>query len=174
MKKNITIIFAVIVVILLATTGGLYFYHQKPGNQRQACTLEAKICPDGTAVGRSGPNCGFAACPVASGATKACVDSGGVASTTSCCNSINDFPNSCVSNICNCLPSDLRSIKICDCGKEKCFNGSKCVSPSLKVTIYCTNNNCAPQETLAGAAASISGCYSGLKECQQNVGKANN
>lgn len=29
----------------------------------QACTLEAKICPDGSAVGRSGPNCEFAACP---------------------------------------------------------------------------------------------------------------
>jgi hypothetical protein len=28
----------------------------------QACTLEAKICPDGTSVGRTGPNCAFAAC----------------------------------------------------------------------------------------------------------------
>ncbi len=31
-----------------------------------ACTLEAKICPDGTAVGRSGPNCVFAPCPASS------------------------------------------------------------------------------------------------------------
>jgi len=30
----------------------------------QGCTLEAKICPDGTAVGRTGPNCEFAACPM--------------------------------------------------------------------------------------------------------------
>jgi hypothetical protein len=28
----------------------------------QACTQEAKVCPDGTSVGRSGPNCAFAAC----------------------------------------------------------------------------------------------------------------
>ncbi|KND51571.1 MAG: hypothetical protein AB202_03335 [Parcubacteria bacterium C7867-007] len=28
----------------------------------KACTLEARICPDGSAVGRSGPNCEFAAC----------------------------------------------------------------------------------------------------------------
>ncbi len=28
-----------------------------------ACTMEAKICPDGTAVGRSGPNCEFPSCP---------------------------------------------------------------------------------------------------------------
>ncbi|MDO8514314.1 MAG: hypothetical protein Q7S50_02100 [bacterium] len=29
----------------------------------QACTRDAKICPDGTSVGRSGPKCTFAACP---------------------------------------------------------------------------------------------------------------
>ncbi len=29
----------------------------------QACTMEAMICPDGSAVGRTGPNCEFAACP---------------------------------------------------------------------------------------------------------------
>lgn len=27
------------------------------------CTMEAKLCPDGTGVGRSGPNCEFAPCP---------------------------------------------------------------------------------------------------------------
>ena len=28
-----------------------------------ACTMEAKLCPDGSHVGRSGPNCEFTACP---------------------------------------------------------------------------------------------------------------
>ncbi|MBY0539362.1 hypothetical protein K2P56_02930 [Patescibacteria group bacterium] len=28
-----------------------------------ACTMDAKICPDGTGVGRVGPNCEFPACP---------------------------------------------------------------------------------------------------------------
>jgi hypothetical protein len=28
-----------------------------------ACTMDAKICPDGSAVGRVGPNCEFAPCP---------------------------------------------------------------------------------------------------------------
>jgi hypothetical protein len=28
-----------------------------------ACTMDAKICPDGTAVGRVGPSCEFAPCP---------------------------------------------------------------------------------------------------------------
>lgn len=31
----------------------------------RGCTKELKICPDGTGVGRSGPNCEFAACPSA-------------------------------------------------------------------------------------------------------------
>ena len=31
----------------------------------QECTLEAKVCPDGSSVGRTGANCEFAACPVA-------------------------------------------------------------------------------------------------------------
>jgi hypothetical protein len=28
-----------------------------------ACTEEAKVCPDGSAVGRTGPDCAFAPCP---------------------------------------------------------------------------------------------------------------
>lgn len=28
-----------------------------------ACTMDAKVCPDGSAVGRTGPNCEFAKCP---------------------------------------------------------------------------------------------------------------
>jgi len=29
----------------------------------KGCTMEAKLCPDGSSVGRTGPNCKFAACP---------------------------------------------------------------------------------------------------------------
>lgn len=34
----------------------------RPGTGK-ACTLEAKLCPDGSAVGRTGPNCEFSPCP---------------------------------------------------------------------------------------------------------------
>lgn len=35
-----------------------------PGSEEQVfCTMDAKICPDGSAVGRQGPDCEFAACP---------------------------------------------------------------------------------------------------------------
>ncbi len=64
----------VIVLIIVAligavvVVGGLGIGTQSrpvpPGPKGEVgCTLEARICPDGTAVGRSGPNCEFAPCP---------------------------------------------------------------------------------------------------------------
>ncbi len=34
-----------------------------PCGEEIGCTAEAKLCPDGSAVGRTGPNCDFAPCP---------------------------------------------------------------------------------------------------------------
>ena len=54
-----------IVIGVLLVLGAILFF----GNlytvsaQGTACTQEAKICPDGSAVGRTGPDCAFAACP---------------------------------------------------------------------------------------------------------------
>lgn len=36
-----------------------------PADEGVTCTMEAKECPDGSYVGRSGPNCEFEACPTA-------------------------------------------------------------------------------------------------------------
>lgn len=36
-----------------------------------ACTMDAKMCPDGSYVGRSGPHCEFAACPSSNATPKA-------------------------------------------------------------------------------------------------------
>lgn len=33
-----------------------------PDQSPKACTQEAKLCPDGSSVGRSGPKCEFASC----------------------------------------------------------------------------------------------------------------
>ena len=45
---------------------------QPPGNGTTpgpiACTADARVCPDGSYVGRTGPNCEFAACPASLGA----------------------------------------------------------------------------------------------------------
>lgn len=54
------------ILIMLGTAG----YFSLPWNKSAltrpsgvACTMEAKLCPDGSYVGRRGPNCEFAACP---------------------------------------------------------------------------------------------------------------
>lgn len=53
------------ILILIIVFGGatIIFWPRIKSNQSIACTMEAKICPDGSAVGRTGPNCQFAECP---------------------------------------------------------------------------------------------------------------
>ena len=61
MNNKITII---ILLVLVALAGGFYFYNKKVEQKRPiACNMEAKLCPDGSTVGRTGPNCEFALCP---------------------------------------------------------------------------------------------------------------
>ena len=59
------VVIAVTVLLLLSTGAyALYFYSMRNAQMGEvACTLEAKQCPDGSYVGRVGPNCEFAACP---------------------------------------------------------------------------------------------------------------
>lgn len=60
------ILLAVTVLLLLgAGCANIVPSPAKPGPDPQpvACTMEAKICPDGSAVGRIGPKCEFAPCP---------------------------------------------------------------------------------------------------------------
>jgi len=65
----------IFVVVAVFTFGGVFAYEyylekneQKAEGDQQtepiACTMEAKICPDGSSVGRTGPNCEFAECPI--------------------------------------------------------------------------------------------------------------
>ena len=66
MKKKIILIWVILIVIAVS----IFFINKKEnplsteGNQN-VCTMDAKICPDGTAVGRSGPKCEFVECPTA-------------------------------------------------------------------------------------------------------------
>jgi hypothetical protein len=64
MKKTLPIII-IVLIIVLAVAGlvvALKLTKEKWPSPK-ACTQEAKICPDGSAVGRTGPNCEFAECP---------------------------------------------------------------------------------------------------------------
>lgn len=63
----------IILVAVAAVLGGAVFYYTKVSRRpvQVACTQEAKQCLDGSYVGRTGPNCEFAACPIASISTPA-------------------------------------------------------------------------------------------------------
>lgn len=65
-------LFVAAAVLILAVVAVLVFWtYQKPKTNVNpvACTAEAKICPDGSAVGRTGPNCEFSPCPNADAQT---------------------------------------------------------------------------------------------------------
>ncbi len=75
---------ALLIVIILALVGALgYIVYDKvlygpstpptvivvspTSTEPVACTMDAKVCPDGSYVGRTGPSCEFEACPMSSG-----------------------------------------------------------------------------------------------------------
>ena len=74
-------IFLGLLIIFLAGLGGYYLGKKtssqllpiekmKPTiSQSQKCPMDAKICPDGSSVSRSGPDCEFVACPSIKSAT---------------------------------------------------------------------------------------------------------
>jgi hypothetical protein len=58
-------LFFSIILSPLSLISTIHFFAQKTPPHQTACTLEAKVCPDGSSVGRTGPNCSFAPCPTA-------------------------------------------------------------------------------------------------------------
>lgn len=63
-QKGNTILISIVVLAVLVA-GGWYWYSLNKNQEGDiiGCPQDAKICPDGSAVGRTGPNCEFAACP---------------------------------------------------------------------------------------------------------------
>lgn len=67
MRKILIVVIVVFVLIAAGLVTGFFFLLPKifiaPTPVPVACTMEAKLCPDGSYVGRSGPKCEFAPCP---------------------------------------------------------------------------------------------------------------
>lgn len=72
-----------IVALLGLAAAGTYYAGFAPTADIKACTQEAKLCPDGSAVGRTGPNCEFAACPGAAATTSGSSAGAGILPYTS-------------------------------------------------------------------------------------------
>jgi hypothetical protein len=73
---NYKILSTTLVILIFMLTGALIYVLFFPkvnipvqtnpigdGGTSGACTQDAKVCPDGTSVGRIGPNCEFPSCP---------------------------------------------------------------------------------------------------------------
>jgi hypothetical protein len=60
-------------------------------------------------------------------AEESCKSSGGTVSTGLCCQSVSDFPNTCLIGACGCSPGNSHEIKTCECPEGKCFDGNQCV-----------------------------------------------
>jgi putative hemolysin len=57
LKNGLMIVVAGLILV------GIIFLAVSLLRQPEGCTMEAKICPDGSSVGRVGPDCDFAPCP---------------------------------------------------------------------------------------------------------------
>jgi hypothetical protein len=57
--------YPIVAILAIAVVGAAFWFWKvhNAATTAQGCTQEAKICPDGSAVERTGPNCTFAACP---------------------------------------------------------------------------------------------------------------
>jgi hypothetical protein len=60
---NIRSLLTIIGIALIVKGVTMYFETLDIDDEGIACTMDAKLCYDGTAVGRSGPDCTFDSCP---------------------------------------------------------------------------------------------------------------
>lgn len=63
MKALKTLLLGVVLIVLVGIGGLVYRNAAEHPSQQIACPLDAKLCPDGTAVGRTGQSCTFPVCP---------------------------------------------------------------------------------------------------------------
>ncbi|MEI6327351.1 MAG: hypothetical protein WCO78_04525 [Candidatus Roizmanbacteria bacterium] len=67
LNKSVRMVFLVVVLLIIVLIAVVTISKKMalfvPGIGANSCTLEAKLCPNGTTVGRKGPNCEFDVCP---------------------------------------------------------------------------------------------------------------
>jgi len=61
--KYLGIGLSIVSFCIAIAVGGYLYVASKNAPVKTACTMEAKLCPDGTSVGRTGPKCEFSPCP---------------------------------------------------------------------------------------------------------------
>jgi hypothetical protein len=71
----------VILAVLIVVGAVVLFFRKDESAEPVACTMEARMCPDGTFVGRTGPKCEFQTCPVQKDYRSAVYEIDGVSTT---------------------------------------------------------------------------------------------
>lgn len=138
-KKCIIIAVAIMAVAIFAT--------QSP--QPKACTMEAKLCPDGSAVGRVPPNCDFAPCPDECKCPEGYIQEGDV------CNP------ACYYSTPKCLMPSIACDKFCedssDCIGAECCHPTSCINKAYRgvCNMLCTQVCQGPLECGTGSCVCI-------------------
>lgn len=103
-----------------------------------ACTQEAKLCPDGSAVGRTGPNCEFAPCPTTYPPANECLKDTDCHSSQYVCQEIQGYGTACPSTDPTCVPTHTTTAGECKIKEGYgCSTDSQCAAGNL-----CHNNIC--------------------------------
>ena len=58
-----------------------------------------------------------------------CEAEGGEVTTGLCCESVDNFPNTCLIGACGCAPEYSHEVLICLCPAGLCWDGNHCVPP---------------------------------------------
>src|SRR3989344_598796 len=123
--------------LLLLAVGVFYLAPQFKNRLRnQICTMEAKLCPDGSSVSRTGPNCEFALCP-SSGV--GCLKDSDCPSSQYLCQETEGVGTACPSTDPTCIPS--HTIIAGECKVKEgysCNADSQCAAGSLCRNAICT------------------------------------
>lgn len=59
-----SLFFGILLIVIIGIGGLVYRNAVEHPSQPIACPMDAKVCPDGTSVGRTGSSCTFPACPL--------------------------------------------------------------------------------------------------------------
>ncbi len=134
----------------------------RPTPSPVACTQEAKLCPDGSYVSRTGPNCTFAECP-SSGLT--CLKDADCPSSKYTCQETQGSGTACSSADPTCIPTHTIIAGECKLkAGNACSTDAQCTAGNL-----CHNNLCTAPIGSPCAGANDTRCGADF-ECVQGCG----
>lgn len=171
--KGFTNILLIAIIALLAGIGVYFALNYKtiapqPTPQFTACTQEAKQCPDGSYVGRSGKNCEFAKCPEVNPTptpTSECTKDSDCPSAQYVCQETQSAGTACPSTDPSCVPTYSVRSGLCKLREGiLCAKDSDCTAGNL-----CRNNICANPIGKQCQGPDDTSCPSGY-ECVQGCG----